>query len=135
MLLSIFKCLMLASTAYLVTGCEQSVAELHSADLPIEYVSVSTELIEDGMVRIRVDVRHAKQDAAVFYFANCAAARYAINGGFSFLLHVISTLDYKQDLKSAEAVYLISATLPPGSKKLDAEVVAINCAENGIPMV
>ena len=74
---------MLASTAYLVTGCEQSVAELHSADLPIEYVNVSTELIEDGMVRIRVDVRHAKQDAAVFYFANCAAARYAINGGTS----------------------------------------------------
>jgi len=133
--LSIFKSFILVTIACLFAGCEHSVAGPHSSDLPIHYVSASSELIEGGMVRIRVDVRNAKQDAAVLYFANCAAARFAINGGFAFVRNIASTIDYKSNLKSAEADYLISSDLKPGSQKLDAEVVAINCAENGIPMI
>jgi len=34
-----------------------------------------------------------------------------------------------------DAVYTISPALPDGVLKLDAEVVAADCAENGIPMV
>ena len=132
---SITRYLILTYTAFLITGCEKSLAERHSSDLQIEYVSATSELIEDGMVRIRVVVRNAKQGSEVLYFANCAAARYAINRGFSFVRHVTSTLDYNLESKSAEAVYFVSAALPVGFKKLDAEVVAVNCAENGIPMV
>jgi hypothetical protein len=125
MLLAVFRYLMVVFMACFVTGCEK----------PFSDDSFEDEPIEDGLVRVRVDVKNAKQDAAVLSFANCTAARYAIDRGFAFARHIMSTLDYKFDLKSAEAVYLLSATLPPGSKKLDVEVVAINCAENGIPMV
>lgn len=121
--------------ARFVAGCEKPFSHDSVEDEPIEYVSASSELIEDGLVRVRVGVKNAKQDVAVLYFVNCAAACYEIDRGYAFARHITSTLDYKSDLKSAEEVYLVSATLPPGSKNLEAEVIAINCAENGIPMV
>jgi hypothetical protein len=34
-----------------------------------------------------------------------------------------------------DAVYLISASLPEGLRTIDAEVVAVECAELGIPTV
>ena len=132
---SICKFTILVSLFYLFSGCEQSAAHRNTLDLPIEYVNASAKLVEGGMVRVRGDVLNAKQDAAALYFANCVAARYAINGGFPFVSNVASTIDYKPNLISVEADYVILSDLKSGSKELDAEVVAINCAENGIPMI
>ena len=132
---SIFKFTILVFLFYLFSGCEQSAADKNILDTPIEYVNGSANLLEGGVVRVRGDVLNAKHDAAVLHFANCVAARYAINVGLPFVSNVASTIDYKPNLMSVEADYLILSDLTSGSKELDAEVVAITCAENGMPMI
>ena len=134
MAFSFCKYLYLALTAYLFTGCDQSVAGSLSADLPFEYVSASSELFEGRIVRIGGEVRYAKHDAAVFYLSDCGAASYALNGSFDVVRFVTTMLDYKRDLNSIEALNLVSVALLAGFKKAIAEVVAIKSAENGVPM-
>ena len=132
---SIFKFTILVFLFYLSSGFEQAAAEKNILDTPIEYVNGSANLLEGGVVRVRGDVLNAKHDAAALHFANCVAARYAINVSFPFVSNVASTIDYQPNLMSVESDCLILSDLTFGSKELDAEVVAINCAENGIPMI
>ena len=131
---SFCKYLHLALVAYLFAGCEQSVAESFSADLPFDYASASSELFQGRIVRIGVEVRYAKHDAAAFYSANCTTVSYALNGGFAFVRFVTTMLDCKRDLKSTEERNLTSVASLPAFKKVIAEVVVIKSAENGVPI-
>ena len=132
---SMFKLTILILLFYLFSGCAQSAADKNILDTPVEYVNGSANLLEGGVVREGGDVLNAKHDAAVLHFANCVAARYAINVSFPLVSNVASTMDYKPNLMPVESDYLILSDLTSGSKELDAEVVAINCAENGIFMI
>ena len=132
---SMFKFTILIFVFYLFSGCAQSAADKNILDTPNEYVNGSANLLEGGVVCVGGDVLNAKHDAAVLHFANCVAARYAINVGLPFVSNVASIIDYKPNLMSVEADYLILSDLTSSSKELDAEVVVINCAENGIPMI
>ena len=131
---SFCKYLHLALVTYLFAGCEQSVADSLSADLPFNYASASSDLFQGRIVSIGVEVRYAKYDAAVFYSANCTTASYALNGGFVFVRFVTTMLDCKRDLKSTEERNLVSVASLPGFKKVIAEVVVIKSAENGVPI-
>ena len=66
-------------------------------------------------------------------YALCIAANYAISQGNLFARHVRTTLTEEAGLWRADAVYTISPELPPGLQTLEAEVVAADCAEQGIP--
>jgi len=132
---SMLKFTILIFLFYLFSGCAQSAADKNILDTPIECVNGSANLLEGGVVRVRGDVLNAKHDAAALHFANCVAARYAINVSFPFVSNVASTIDYQPNLMSVESDCLILSDLTSGSKELDAEVFAINCAESGIPMI
>ena len=123
---SICKLTVLVFLFYLFPACGQSASEKNAVGLPLEYINGSAALTEGGLVRVRLDVLNEKKDAAVLYFASCVAARYAINGGFAFVSNDASTIGYKSNLILVEADYLILSDLKSGSKKLEAEVVAIN---------
>jgi len=108
-----------------------------ASDLPFTpvYSGVETRLLEGDLVNFLVEMRGARGTADVDAYAECAAAQYALIRGYGFARHLRTTVDEEGGVWRGDAVYTISAALPRGRKTIDAEVVALACAENGIPMV
>lgn len=99
-----------------------------------DYKGVETRLLDDNMVRFRVVAANANRDIAAEY-AKCAAAQYTLIRGYGFARHVRTGFATQDNEIMADAVYLVSPSLPRGVNTIDAEVVAANCALNSIPMV
>ena len=99
------------------------------------YRGVKTDLLDGDLVNFHVAMTGARDQADVTRYAECAAAQYALIRGYGFARHVRTNLADEGGIWRADAVYTISPALPRGLKTIDAEVVAADCAENGIPMV
>ncbi|APZ54890.1 hypothetical protein [Salipiger abyssi] len=100
-----------------------------------EYAGVETRLLDGDLVNFFVEMRGARDAGDVEDYARCAAAQYALIRGYGFARHLRTNVAQEGGLWRGDAVYTISAALPRGLKTIDAEVVALACAENGIPMV
>ncbi len=118
--------------AIAVAGCED--ANDKNAFAP-EYQGVKTDLLDGDLVNFHVAMTGARGSADVARYAECAAAQYALIRGYGFARHVRTNIADEGGIWRADAVYTISPALPRGLKTIDAEVVAADCAENGIPMV
>ena len=99
------------------------------------YSGIETRLLDGDLVQFDVEMRGARRTGDVENYAECAAAQYALIRGYGFARHLRTTVYEEGGLWRGDAVYTISAALPRGLKTIDAEVVALACAENGIPMV
>ena len=99
------------------------------------YEGVETRLLDGDLVNFFVTMRGARGAEDVDSYAQCVAAQYALIRGYGFARHLRTNVTEEGGLWRGDAVYTISAALPPGLKTIDAEVVALACAENGIPMV
>ena len=125
--------LILAMTG-VVSACDRT-GDARMSAKSVQYTSTKADLIGDGSLKISASVRNVQSDHFATEFATCVAARYALLHGFGFARLVTDSVSRDDDIRTATSVYSITARLPPGARKLDAEVVAVNCAENGIPMV
>jgi hypothetical protein len=97
------------------------------------YQGVSTILLDTDLVSFSVAMKGAADRADVEAYGRCAAAQYALDQGFGFARQVRTIVTKKGQTWYGDAVYLISASLPEGLRTIDAEVVANECAELGIP--
>ena len=97
------------------------------------YQGVSTILLDDDLVSLSVAMTGAQDRSEVDAYGRCAAAQYALDQGFGFARQVRTIVTKKGQTWYGDAVYLISASLPEGLRTIDAEVVAVECAELGIP--
>ena len=122
---------MIASLALAACGSQAPTAE----DLIPDYRGVETELLQGDLVRFRVSMTNALFPENVANYAECAAAGYTLVRGYGFAQHIKTDVAENDRVWSGDATYLVSETLPGGIKKLDAEVVAANCREKGIPLV
>jgi len=100
-----------------------------------EYLGIETRLLDGDLVNFKVSMQGAESADDVARYAECAAAEYTLIRGYGFARHVRTNVDETGGIWTGDAVYTISPSLPDGIKKIDAEVVAANCAENGIPRV
>ncbi len=100
-----------------------------------DYRGIETRLLEGELVQFKVRMAGARSPSDVEAYAECAAAQYALIRGFGFARHLRTNVYETGGLWAADAVYTISPSLPRGLRTIDAEVVAADCAENGIPMV
>ena len=125
--------LVLAMTG-VVSACDRTGEKLMFTK-GVEYMSTEAELMGDGLVRISACVRNVQSSHFATEFAACVAARYAFLRGFGFARLVTDSVNRADDIRTAISIYSSTARLLAGVRKLDAEVVAVNCAENGIPMV
>ena len=100
-----------------------------------EYLGTRTSLLDGDLVQIGAQVRGASGPEAASDYAQCAAAQYALIRGYGFARHLRTNVDEESGIWTADAVYTISPSLPPGLRTIDAEVVVAACAENGIPTV
>ena len=99
------------------------------------YEGVETRLLEGDLVRFEVKMSTPRTPLDVKAYSECAAAQYTLIRGFGFARHLRTNVYEEAGIWVADAVYTISPALPRGERTIDAEVVAANCAENGIPMV
>lgn len=113
---------------------EASVTSADTAGGPI-YQGIETRLLDGDLVNFVVTMQGAQSNDDVARYADCAAAQYTLIRGYGFARHLRTNVTSTGDTWTGDAVYTISPSLPDGIKKLDAEVVAANCAENGIPTV
>lgn len=97
------------------------------------YQGVSTILLDKDLVSFIVAMKGAKDRSEVEAYGRCAAAQYALDQGFGFARQVRTIVTKKGKTWYGDAVYLISSSLPEGLRTIDAEVVAVDCAELGIP--
>ncbi|MEM6303614.1 MAG: hypothetical protein AAF744_02780 [Pseudomonadota bacterium] len=100
-----------------------------------EYRGVKTTLLDGDLVQFNVAMTKALSSQDVEDYAECAAAQYTLIRGYGFARHVRTNVAVEEGVFTGDAVYLISPSLPPGLRTIDAEVVSAGCAERGIPSV
>ncbi len=122
------------SVATAGSGCDAADSESVTQFRP-DYRGIETRLLDGDLVSFRVEMAGARDTTDVDRYAECAAAQYTLIRGFGFARHVRTKVVEEGGIWRGDAVYTISAALPDGIRKIDAEVVAADCAENGIPMV
>ena len=115
-------------------GGENTVASADTGSTA-EYLGIETRLLDGDLVNFKVSMQGAETADDVARYAECAAAEYTLIRGYGFARHLRTNVDQTGSIWTADAIYTISPSLPDGIKKIDAEVVAANCAENGIPRV
>ena len=101
----------------------------------IEYLGTQTNLFEGDLVQFGARVRGVGAAKVAVDYAECAAAQYALIRGYGFARHLRTNVAVESGIWTADAVYSVSPSLPPGLRSLDAEVVVAACAENEIPTV
>jgi len=116
-----------------LAACEPAVPM--ASDFIPEYKGVNTSLLEGDLVQFNVAMTNALSTQDVEDYAECAAAQYTLIRGYGFARHVRTNVAQQGGIWRGDAVYTISPSLPRGIKTIDAEVVAANCAERGIPTV
>lgn len=100
-----------------------------------KYLGTKTRLLDGDLVNFQVKMRNARDTNDVEAYARCVAAQYTLIRGYGFARHVRTTVHEEGGLWIADAVYTVSAALPPGLKTIDAEVTVAECQELGIPTV
>ena len=120
--------------ASVVSGCEASNTADAGVFAPI-YSGVQTRLLDGDLVQFEVVMSGARDNNDVTAYAECAAAQYTLIRGYGFARHLRTNVTNQAGQWRGDAIYTISAQLPRGSRKLDAEIVVAACAENKIPTV
>ena len=123
-----------ALSACAETGADATAQTKEIAFAP-DYQDAEAKMLDDAMLQVEVSMRGARDETDVEHYAQCVAAGHAQSKGFGFTRHLRTLVSKDAELWRADAVYLLSDSLPSGTKTIDAEVVAADCAENGIPMV
>ena len=100
-----------------------------------DYRGVETRLLDNDLVQFNVAMTNAITADDVENYAECAAAGYTLIRGWGFARHLRTNVYEEAGVWRGDAVYTISPALPRGQKTIDAEVVALSCAEKGIPTV
>ncbi|MFY0309099.1 hypothetical protein ACFMBG_04250 [Leisingera sp. D0M16] len=121
-------------TPVLLAACAMAPGSEGEQPAPV-YQGVETSLLEGDLVQFHVSMRGPRVEGDLDTYAECAAAQYALIRGYGFARHVRTTTKQAGGSRTADAVYLISPSLPRGLRTIDAEVAVADCAANGIPTV
>ena len=117
-----------------LVGCAPPITAPQTEFSPV-YNGIHRRLLDVDLVNMHVTMTGARTAADIDAYARCAVAQYALSRGYGFARHVRTNVAIQGGVWTADAVYTISPTLPPGLRTLDAEVVVQNCQADGIPTV
>lgn len=87
----------------------------------------------DDLYGFLITMKGAKDAAEVEGYVTCVVSGYALKQNAGFARKVRVEVTEEGGVWSADAVYSISPALPRGIMTIDAEVMAADCAERGIP--
>lgn len=89
----------------------------------------------DDLYGFAVTMQGAGGRAEVEAYVTCVVSGYTLRKNAGFARKVRLGISEEGGVWSADAVYSISPTLPRGIATIDAEVMAADCAERGVPTV
>ncbi len=128
--------LLICTAVALISACQpQADGPTFDQAPPATYDGVETRLLDDDLVNLRARMTGVATRADLDAYTRCAAAQYTLIRGYPFARHVRTSITEEGGVWTADAVYTISPELPRGLQTLEAEVVAADCAEQGIPAV
>ncbi len=115
-----------------VQGC---VSEARPEGDPAERSYGRTEVlvIDADVVGIYAEMRGAADRAEAAGFARCIAAGYTLSKGYAFARHIRTNVTEEGGVWRTDALYSVTPGLPEGVTRIDAEVVAADCARRGMP--
>ncbi len=96
---------------------------------------VETRALAPDIVNLTLRMSGSATAEDLIAYARCAVAGYALRQGYGFARHVRTNMKIEGSHRVADAIYTVSPTLPRGLQTIDAEVMASDCAEQGIPTV
>lgn len=102
---------------------------------PLRHEGVETQLLDEGIVNVMVRMSGPVTADDLLAYAECAVAEYAVAQGYGYARHVRTNMEMEGGVRSADAVYTISPTLPRGLQPIDAAATLSECARQGIPTV
>lgn len=127
--------LALAALSGGVAACAQAEGADPALAGRTQYLGVETRLLDRDLVQFRVALSGGAGRDGVDAYARCAAAQYAAIRDMGFAQHVRTRVAQDGGIWRGDAVYTLSAVVPPGERQLDAEVVLADCAARDIPTV
>lgn len=90
-------------------------------------------IIDADVVGIYAEMQGAADRGEAAGYAQCLAVGYAIGKGYGFVRHIRTNIQEEAGIWRADALYSISAGVPDGIARIDAEVTAADCTERSIP--
>jgi hypothetical protein len=125
----------LTTALAVLSACGPQAPDVTASEFSPQYLGIETALMDGDLVDFRVAMAGARSGDDVSAYARCAAAQYALIRGYGFARHVRTNVDDEGGIWRGDAVYTISAALPPGLRTIDAEVTVRDCGAQGIPTV
>lgn len=119
----------------LVMGCTGNPGQPLTAAFAPDYRGIETQALAEDLVNVTVRMAGARNIEDLNAYAECAAAQYTVSNGYGFARHLRTNTQQEGSAWRADAVYTVSAALPPGLATIDAEVTVASCKETGIPTV
>ncbi len=101
----------------------------------VRHDGVETRTLADDIVSVTVRMSGPAMAEDLIAYSRCAIAGYSVAEGFGFARHVRTNMQVEGGVRTADAVYTVSPTLPRGVQTIEAEVTLASCAEQGIPTV
>lgn len=117
-----------ALAASALAGCAAAVPEG-----PPVYLGIETRPVGADVVNLVARMQGGSAALATDY-ARCAVADLALRQGYGFARHVRTSIGLASGVHTADAVYTLSKGLPAGAVRLDADVIAADCRDRGIPV-
>ncbi len=125
---------MACAVSMLTIGACAAPDAAHETREPV-YGPLEIEFLEGNLVRFQASLKNAAAPEDIAEYTKCAAAGYTVARGYGFARHVRSEMRNDQGVWRGDAVYTISPELPAGLKTIDAEILAMECRERGIPLM
>lgn len=117
-----------------ISACSPAAEQGKATPAP-DYQGASVALLDSDLLQVNVSMKGARGEADVKAYADCVAAKLVLDQNFGFARHVRTNFDKQGGVWTADAVYDIASSLPPGISPIDVETTVSACADNNIPTV
>ena len=99
------------------------------------YLGADTRLLADDLVNFQVKMRGQFGADALTDYADCVAAQYSLNRGFTHARLVRTNVYEEGGVQIADAIYTLSSSKPQGTTIIEATSQVATCEDKGIPTV
>lgn len=116
------------------TGCTTTTGQTVTQPFGT-YLGSDTQLLADDLVNFQVRMRGQLGKTSLTDYADCVAAQYSQDRGFSHVRVVRTNVYEEGGVQVADAIYTLSSTKPRGTRVINAAEQVATCGDEGIPTV
>jgi len=127
--LALMMTVLLACTALAACGERLGAGKME----PVTFLDAHAKFMGADMVEVTASAIHPTK-GAVSAYADCVAARYALDRGKGFVSRVLTRPSANGDIEMERTTYLMSAARPGDRALLTAGDIIARCTAKNVPM-